>query len=224
MMTRICRNDAILLLALLASPIRGQSGQTPEDVLAKQRNAAAAMQESLAKQQAAIQKQLGQPGTGSFFLLPRATSLGTVIGRVAEPMPAPPVADCDPLPATEIDSLVTETAERQGLSADLLRGVMKQESGFRPCAVSPKGAAGLMQLMPGTAEELGIQNPFDAASNVDGGARFLKQLLNRYGGDVPKALGAYNAGPAKVDAAGGVPDVPETMDYIRQILAALPIH
>ena len=74
-----------------------------------------------------------------------------------------------------------------------------------------------MQLMPGTAEELGVQNPFDAASNVDGGARFLKQLLNRYGGDVPKALGAYNAGPARVDAAGGVPDVPETMDYIRQI-------
>lgn len=224
MMTRIERTYAMVLLALLAGPVCGQTGQIPEDALAKQRKAAAAMQDSLAKQQAAIQKQMGQTGAGSFFLLPRATSLGAVTGRVPAPMAIPPIADCDPLPPAEIDSLVTETAERQGLSADLLRGVMKQESGFRPCAVSPKGAEGLMQLMPGTAEELGIQNPFDAASNVDGGARFLKQLLNRYGGDVPKALGAYNAGPAKVDAAGGVPDVPETMDYIRQILTALPIH
>jgi len=78
--------------------------------------------------------------------------------------------------------------------------------------------------MPGTAEELGIADPFDPASNLDGGARFLKQLLNRYGGDLPKALGAYNAGPAKVDAAGAVPAIPETLDYVRQILGGLPFH
>ena len=81
---------------------------------------------------------------------------------------------------------------------------------------------GLMQLMPATAEQLGIQNPFDAASNVDAGARFLRQLLNRYSGDIPRALGAYNAGPTKVDAAGGVPAIPETVDYIRQIMSNLP--
>jgi soluble lytic murein transglycosylase-like protein len=83
---------------------------------------------------------------------------------------------------------------------------------------------GLMQLMPETAAQFGIQDPFDAASNLDGGARFLKQLLTRYGGDVPKALGAYNAGPSKVDAASAVPAIPETMDYVRRILAALPIR
>ena len=137
MMTRIDRTYPIVLLALLAGPIWGQSGRTPEDAVAKQRTAAAAMQESLAKQQAAIQKQLGQTGTGSssFFLLPRAATLGTTVSRVSTPLPIAPVADCDPLPATEIDSLVTENAERQGLSADLLRGVIKQESAFRPCAV-----------------------------------------------------------------------------------------
>jgi soluble lytic murein transglycosylase-like protein len=81
---------------------------------------------------------------------------------------------------------------------------------------------GLMQLMPATAGQFGIENPFDAAANVDTGARFLKQLLNRYSGDIPRALGAYNAGPAKVDAAGGVPAIPETVDYVRQIMSSLP--
>lgn len=114
--------------------------------------------------------------------------------------------------------MVGEAASKEGLSADLLRSVMKQESGFRPCAVSSKGAMGLMQLMPATAGQLGVQNPFDPVSNVDGGAKLLKQLLGRYGGDVPMALGAYNAGPAKVDAAGGVPAIPETMDYVWKIL------
>jgi soluble lytic murein transglycosylase-like protein len=132
--------------------------------------------------------------------------------------------DCDPLPAPKVESLLGETAEREGVSADLLRSVMKQESGFRPCAVSSKGAMGLMQLMPATAEQFGIVDPFDPVSNLDGGARFLKQLLTKYGGDLPKTLGAYNAGPATVDAAGAVPAIPETMDYVRQILSALPFR
>jgi len=213
---------------LLSVPVRAQSPQPPEDAVERQRNAAAAMQESLAKQRAAIQLQMGTADTGSFFVLPRAASLGTVTGTVAAPVATPiamPFAlECDPLPAKQVESLVGDTAERDGLSADLLRSVMKQESGFRPCAVSSKGAMGLMQLMPATAEQFGIQDPFDAASNLDAGARFLKQLLTKYGGDVPKALGAYNAGPSKVDAAGDVPAIPETMEYVRQILAALPFH
>jgi soluble lytic murein transglycosylase-like protein len=214
----------VSLLALLAGPVWAQSAQTPEDALAKQRSAAAAMQDSLAKQKAAIEKQTGRAESGSFFVLPRAASLGAVTGAVAASNAMPSGPACDPLPAPEVDSLVGETAERDGLSADLLRGVMKQESGFRPCAVSSKGAMGLMQLMPATAEQFGIQDPFDAASNLDAGARFLKQLLNKYGGDLPKALGAYNAGPSKVDSAGSVPAIPETMEYVRQILAALPFH
>jgi hypothetical protein len=160
------------------------------------------MQESLNKQRAAVQKQLSQTSTQSFFALSRAASLGPMTGMAPAPAPEPP--DCSPLPDSEIDSLVG------------------QASGFRPCALSPKGAMGLMQLMPATAEQLGIQDPFEAASNVDAGARFLKQLLDRYSGDIPSALGAYNAGPAKVDAAGGVPAIPETVDYIRQIMSSLP--
>ena len=211
-------------LALLAAPMNAQSA----DATAKQRNAAAAMQESLAKQRASIEHQTGN-ASGGFFLLPRAASLGGVTGAIAAPAPIAPIgmpqlAECDPLPAPEVESLVGETSERDGVSPDLLRSVMKQESGFRPCAVSSKGAMGLMQLMPATAEQLGVLDPFDPTSNLDGGARFLKQLLSRYGGDVPKALGAYNAGPARVDATGAVPAIPETVDYVRQILAALPFH
>ena len=213
---------------LLAAQAWAQPAPPQEDAVAKQRSTAAAMQESLGKQRVSVQKQLGENGAASFFILPRAASLGGVTGSVAAPLPTstqiPLSPECDPLAAPEVDSLVGDAAQREGLSADLLRSVMKQESGFRPCAVSSKGAMGLMQLMPATAEQFGIQNPFDPASNLDAGARFLKQLLNKYGGDVPKALGAYNAGPAKVDAAGGVPAIPETVDYIRQILGNLPFH
>jgi len=147
-----------------------------------------------------------------------------VTGSLPAPPATPVMLDCDPLPAPKVESLLGETAEREGVSADLLRSVMKQESGFRPCAVSSKGAMGLMQLMPATAEQFGIVDPFDPVSNLDGGARFLKQLLTKYGGDLPKTLGAYNAGPATVDAAGAVPAIPETMDYVRQILSALPFR
>jgi soluble lytic murein transglycosylase-like protein len=221
----------MILPALMAGPGWGQSA---EDAAARQRRAAAAMQESLAKQQASVQQQasgqqqMATASGGSFFALPRAASLGGVNGALPGSSPgsfAPPIMlACDPLPAPEVDSLVGVAAQRDGVSPDLLRGVMKQESGFRPCAVSSKGAMGLMQLMPGTAEQFGLSDPFDAASNVDAGARFLKQLLTKYSGDLPKTLGAYNAGPAKVDAAGAVPAIPETMEYVRLILSALPFR
>ncbi|MEI9971397.1 MAG: lytic transglycosylase domain-containing protein [Ignavibacteriota bacterium] len=81
-----------------------------------------------------------------------------------------------------------------------------------------------MQLMPETAEQFSLSDPFEAAGNLDAGARLLRQLLTKYGGDLPKTLGAYNAGPAKVDANGSVPAIPETVDYVRQILAALPFR
>ena len=99
----------------------------------------------------------------------------------------------------------------------MLINVMRQESGFRPCAVSEKGAIGLMQLMPATAEQLGVKDSFDPMENVDAGARFLRQLLTRYDGDVLKAVSAYNAGPARVDAVDGIPQIPETIDYIKRI-------
>jgi soluble lytic murein transglycosylase-like protein len=106
---------------------------------------------------------------------------------------------------------------------DLLRSVMRQESGFKPCAVSVAGAMGLMQIMPGTAEMLKLDDPFDPQKNVDAGASFLKMMLDRYQGNVTLALGAYNAGPGSVDKAGGVPPIAETMQYITNILGDLPL-
>ena len=198
--------------------------QLQMESISRQRAAIATqMQPAIEKQQLATQLQKTRAAGPEFFLLPRPDSLGGVTGSVvSQPLPAPP-QDCTPMPSWEVDSMIGDTAQKEGLSADLLRGVMKQESGFRPCAVSSKGAMGLMQLMPATAEQFGIQNPFDPVSNLDAGARFLKQLLGRYDGDLPKALGAYNAGPAKVDAAGGVPAIPETMDFVKSILGKLGI-
>jgi soluble lytic murein transglycosylase-like protein len=132
-------------------------------------------------------------------------------------------ADCEPLPASEVDALVEKAAKRQDLDQAVLRGVMRQESAFRPCAVSPKGAMGLMQLMPATASRLGVPNPFDTAANVDAGAKLLRELLMRYGGDLSLTLSAYNAGSAEVDAAAGVPEIPETQDYVKRVLSTLSL-
>jgi soluble lytic murein transglycosylase-like protein len=131
------------------------------------------------------------------------------------------LADCDPLPPRDVESLVAENAVRNGLRPELLREVMRRESAFRPCAVSRAGAQGLMQLMPATASQFRVTDPFDPQQNAAAGAKFLKFLLERYGGDVALALGAYNAGPARVDEAGGVPAIQETRQYVHSILGAL---
>ena len=221
------RSQIVLFLSsLILTGLRAQPPAPAGDPVARQRAAAEAMQKSLEKQRVSVMRQLQQePATGSsFFQLPRPATLGAT---AAAPAPAPfsPAASlaCDPLPAPEVDALVDSAANRESLSPDLLRGVIRQESAFRPCAVSSKGAEGLMQLMPATAIQFGVMNPFDPIENVDGGAKFLKQLLNRYGGDLSKALGAYNAGPARVDAANGIPQIPETQDYVKQILSMLPV-
>jgi soluble lytic murein transglycosylase-like protein len=212
------------ILSLLFSAaviLRAQAPASPGDPVALQRAAADSMQKSLEKQKASIQRQLQQdhPAGDSFFQLPRPATLGATVAAPASVAETP---ECDPLPAAQVDSLVDSAATRESLDRDLIRGVIRQESAFRPCAVSPKGAVGLMQLMPETAIQFGVLNPFDPVQNVDGGAKLLKQLLTRYGGDLSKALGAYNAGPAKVDAADGIPQIPETQDYIQQILSMLP--
>ncbi len=132
-------------------------------------------------------------------------------------------AGCVPLPAGEVEALAAQAGAREGVDASLLRAVIETESAALPCAVSRKGAMGLMQLMPVTALELAVENPFDPKENVDAGARFLKRLLVRYGGDLALVLGAYNAGPSRVDAAGGVPGIPETVDYVGRVLSRLGV-
>jgi soluble lytic murein transglycosylase-like protein len=118
-------------------------------------------------------------------------------------------------------NLVDDASRKEGLDPRLVREVARQESGFRPCAVSAKGALGIMQLMPSTAKDLELDNPFDPRGNITAGSRFLKLLLDRYEGDIASALGAYNAGPARVDKAGGVPAITETRQYVSTILNRL---
>lgn len=128
---------------------------------------------------------------------------------------------CNSLPTSEITSLVDMAAAQTSVSPDLIRSVMRQESGFRPCVVSPKGAMGLMQLIPETADAIGVTDAFDPGQNVLGGARLLKRLMGRYDGDLGMTLSAYNAGVRPVDAAGGIPMIPETIDYVSRILSFL---
>lgn len=128
---------------------------------------------------------------------------------------------CDPLASSEVDRLIKTAAGKHNIKPELLRAVMRQESGFRPCAISTAGAMGLMQIMPQTADDLSLDDPFDPDANVDAGARYLKQLLTRYNGNRALALGAYNAGPAAVEKSGGIPPISETIDYVSRILAGV---
>jgi len=115
---------------------------------------------------------------------------------------------------------IREVAARHGVAADLVEAVIRVESAFNPRAVSNKGAQGLMQLMPRTASSLGVRNAFDPRENIDGGVRHLRYLLDRYPGNVPLALAAYNAGEKAVDHYGGIPPYAETQQYVQKILGA----
>ena len=113
------------------------------------------------------------------------------------------------------------SARENALSPEILSAVIRRESDFQPCAISPAGAMGLMQLMPGTAESLGVVDPLDPFENVRAGSRYLREMLDRYNGNLPLALGAYNAGPGRVDAVRGLPEIRETRDYVSEILRSL---
>ena len=129
--------------------------------------------------------------------------------------------ECEPLPPAVITPIVDAAAQGHQVQTALLRGVIEQESGGRPCAVSPKGARGLMQLMPATIEQFQVSDAFDPKQNVEAGAQFLKELLDRYKGQLQLVLAAYNAGPSAVDQAKGIPDIKETRDYVDSIMKKL---
>lgn len=114
------------------------------------------------------------------------------------------------------DALILEAARRNGISADLVHAVIRAESDYDPHCRSHAGAMGLMQLMPGTARALGVTDPWDAAQNVQGGARYLREQLDRFG-DISLALAAYNAGPGAVQRHGGIPPYAETQAYVRRV-------
>jgi len=120
--------------------------------------------------------------------------------------------------AGEYESLIEQAAARNGVDPAVLHGLIQQESGFDPSAVSSAGASGLTQLMPGTASSLGVANPLNPAESIEGGARYLGEMMRRFAGNTTDALAAYNAGPGAVQEYGGVPPYSETQSYVEKVL------
>jgi soluble lytic murein transglycosylase-like protein len=175
----------------------------------------------IAEIQAKTQALLGSPAPADPAAFGEAMATASAapagVGGMAAPAATGAVADVGtgPVPfSAEIDA----AAARHGVDPALLKALIKQESGFDPNARSPAGASGLTQLMPGTAASLGVTNPLDPKQAIEGGAKYLKQQLDRFGGSVEKALAAYNAGPGAVQKFGGVPPYAETQNYVKKVI------
>ena len=128
-------------------------------------------------------------------------------------------ANTQPTSKSQILNVVSQISKKHGVDEKLVQALIKQESGFNPKAKSKSGAIGLMQLMPATAKNLGVKDPYNTVQNVEGGVKYLKSMLNKYNGNVILALAAYNAGPGAVDKYSGVPPYQETQNYVKNILA-----
>ena len=160
---------------------------------------------------------LGADSSGGYVDVPTSQIVRYEHDDSAKPKPdlPAPSAEKDPV---DINSAVNAASKTHAIDPDLIASVIHAESRFNPRAVSPKGAQGLMQLMPGTASHLGVTDAFDPKANVDGGTRYLRELLLRYNDDMAKALAAYNAGPNRVDQYHGVPPYRETRRYVADII------
>ncbi|HEY1949660.1 MAG TPA: lytic transglycosylase domain-containing protein [Bryobacteraceae bacterium] len=206
----------VLLTTVSTAAVSPAAAPTSNTVDAAWISAQQAIQQqltSLDKQRQSIHQQLGEP----------VDSTGIRVADFIDPWTALPQAPCPALDHDEVNALVAEAARKQALPPELLHAVMKQESAFKPCAVSMRGAQGLMQLMPTTAQQFHVVDPFDPAQNVLAGAAFLKQLLTRYKGDLRLALAAYNAGPLRADQEGNRAFPIETQNYLANIFADLGV-
>jgi soluble lytic murein transglycosylase-like protein len=141
-------------------------------------------------------------------------SFGRILNDKLAPTTGTPVTDVN---SQHLEDMVETQAQRVGLDPSLAKAVVKAESGFNPDAVSPAGAKGLMQLMPATAQSLGVKAILDPVENVQGGTQYLKSLMEKYH-SIPNALAAYNAGPGAVDQHGGIPPYRETQNYVKRVL------
>jgi hypothetical protein len=202
---------AVFVLALTGTALMAQD--------APKASPDSSMQESLALQRESVRKQSAAAAAMGNSSIPQSKPAPEdSFFTVSWPTPlAVPGMDCDPMPKTDLDALVRDASTREEVKADLIQAVVKQESGAKPCAVSAKGAMGLMQLMPDVAEQMHVKDPFDPKESVDAGVKLLKELIAKYKGDISLALSAYNAGENRVDQTGGVPDIPETQNYVNSI-------
>jgi len=196
-----------------------------QDVQGQTERVRAAMAASLEKQRASVRLQV-KDQVESARIEGQETGTAAYFSSAPRSMPLPSpfafpssVFGCDPVPKPQLSEMIEAAAQQHGVDPGLVREVARQESAFRPCAVSNKGAEGLMQLMPATQAQFDVSDPFDARQSLDAGTKLLKQLLDRYHGDLSLALSAYNAGPGTVDNAGGIPEIPETKNYVLNILS-----
>lgn len=160
------------------------------------------------------------PGRGEVLVSDEKTVSAPPATHASAPLPDKP----DDTVSQTIQEAIERAAERYNIARDLIQSVIRCESNFKPDAVSRAGAQGLMQLMPATANDLGVDDPFDIQQNIDGGSRYLRQMLDRFDGDVETALAAYNAGPGTVTRYGGIPPYRETQAYVKKVMqyAGLP--
>ena len=224
-MGRSLAAGVLCVLCVLSGIMHGQP-LDPYDAIRKVQEASVEQQKKSVRTQTASAVE-----AGNFFPAPFRSLRASGEGGVPEVQPssvgAPEVqpgsvaASCDPMPEEELEETIEAAAAREGLTPDLLRAVISRESANRPCAVSRKGAQGLMQLMPAVQRQFGVTDPFNPKENVNAGARLLKRLLERYTGDLALALGAYNAGPSRVDLHGAVPLIPETLHYVAEVMKNL---
>jgi len=138
-------------------------------------------------------------------------------GALAAPSASPAKAGNTASPSSEISKLVEQTANRLQVDPQLVHAIIKVESEYDPKAVSPKGAMGLMQLIPETAQRFGVEDPFNPKENIEGGVSYLRYLLDLFGGDLPRSLAAYNAGEGAVERSGGIPSYAETRNYVQKV-------
>jgi hypothetical protein len=245
-MVRVLLAKAGLTLFIYVKEVWGQAA--PEPARVAMETSIERQRMSVGAQKASIRKQIGSADAGEWFTIPwssnrdgkfldppapveplrpagRETHVEPLPADAAPATPATPapastvsLPGCGPIFPAVLEPVITDAASANGYPASLLRSVIRRESSFDPCAVSLKGALGLMQLMPTTAEALGVSDPFDPVQSITAGARYLGELIGRYGGDWRRALGAYNAGPAVVDRYGGVPPYPETARFVEGVL------
>jgi soluble lytic murein transglycosylase-like protein len=176
-------------------------------------------------------EQTRQVGSGSATAAASTTASQVPAGDFAAALQAATTADASSPTAAqsesvagtagdggEYDSVIEQASERYGIDPAVLHGLIQQESGFDPNAQSGAGASGLTQLMPGTASSMGVANPLNPTESIEGGARYLSQLMSQFGGNTEDALAAYNAGPGAVQQYGGIPPYAETQSYVSKVL------